>query len=73
MTTYAIPPEGCERNLTSGKRYAVLTGDERHAFDIIVDDPARCFSVVNDEGHTCFCLWENCAYVLDGDWQREED
>jgi len=75
MTTYAIPPEGSHDALTFGKRYAVLTGDERHDFDIEHDNPNTVFSVVDDEGFKLFCLWEGCSHINNADWQRvdEED
>lgn len=74
MTTYAIAPDKIPDAdyLTPGKRYAVLTGDDRHPFDMRASETA--FSIADDEGDTIFCTWRDCPHA-GGDWTRvdEED
>ena len=51
-------PDG--RSLTAGKPYPVV----REAFGGIL------FSIVDDAGSEIDCLWESCAFLAGGNWQR---
>ena len=57
---YALAPEGCKSWLTAGKVYPAQI------------ESAYAFSAVADYGKSVSALWEGCAHLNGGDWQRLE-
>ena len=47
--------------LTAGKQYEVLPTSDNTAF-----------LIVGDAGFKSYCLWEGCAHLDGGNWQRVE-
>jgi hypothetical protein len=55
---FAIPPSGAADYLTPGKPYRVFNDDD------------GLFAVIDDDREEIVCLWQNCAHLDGGDWQR---
>lgn len=66
MAIYAIPSRDAVdelgRYFIGGKKYPVLRGEDQHGF-----------YAVDEYGGTLCCLWEDCAHLDGGNWQRVEE
>lgn len=62
MAVYATTESGSVFNITPGRRYPTRPGDSDGEFRI-----------TTDAGSEIYCLWNGCAHLGGGSWQRIEE
>ena len=61
MEIYAMTDyDGCDY-ITAGRFYKTIPGQSKYSFKI-----------TDDEGGNMYCLWDKCAHLKNGSWQRIE-